>query len=135
MNIINIHSEPTEIIMEVAFRKSADFKISRKTKVHRTAAQIEVSTKDCGCDECAVKSMPSSLHSSRQSSFEKGQIPIIFLYKKGRFFCMNVHGIRKKTRIPKGTNAAFLFRGPQGSFLASFLLKQQLQYPQDGCGC
>lgn len=46
MNIINIHSEPTEIIVEVAFRKSADLKISRKTKVHRTVAQIEVSTED-----------------------------------------------------------------------------------------
>lgn len=38
MKIINIHSEPTEII-DVTFRKSAVLKISRKTKVHHIAAQ------------------------------------------------------------------------------------------------
>ena len=122
MKIINNHSEPTEIIVEVAFRKSADLKISRKTKVYRTAAQREVSTKDVAVMSMQWNWCPVHHTPPDRAFLVAKETTITFLYKKGRFYRKNTHGIRTKTRIPKGTKAAFLFRGPQGSFLASFSL-------------
>lgn len=43
---------------------------------------------------------------------------IKFLYGKGRFYCMDVHGFGTKTKIPNEIKVVFLV---QGSFPAVFL--------------
>ena len=116
MKIINIHSEPTEII-DVTFRKSAVLKISRKTKVHHIAAQTGEPWR-CGYVKCAMKLVPV-YHIPPDRAFfgVKGQTPITFLYSKEWFYFKNAHGIGTKTKTLKRIKTASLFRGPQGSFL------------------